>query len=101
MTDINISAAQVTNLYLYRQSTTPNNLTDPSVVSQQGPQTPMTFDIEQYMTDGAGRFGKPSQFSTIRWFMENAPVEPTGVESRTSLAELAAATGRPLIERVT
>ena len=97
---INITAAEVTNLYLYGQSTTPANLADVSVLSHQAP-APLSFDVDQYMTLGAGRFGKPSQFAMINWFMENSVLGEIGVETRYTLAELVSLTGASLRERVT
>ncbi len=97
---INISAAEVTNLYLYGQSTTPANLADVSVLSHQAP-SPLSFDVDQYMTLGAGRFGKPSQFAMINWFMENSVLGEIGVETRYTLAELVSLTGASLRVRVT
>ena len=84
-----MSAADATKLYLYGSLNVPGNLADPAVPLH--PVAPVQqFDIQQYMTLGAGRFGRPSQFVPVNlFFSENGPViDDTGLGKSFTLAQV-------------
>ncbi len=90
-----ISAADITKLYLYGSTSVPNDLTS-LAVPNLGPAPPQQLDTQQYMTLGAGRFGRPSQFSAINLFFlnENGPFnDPTGLGKSFTLADAIQLTG--------
>lgn len=68
------TAKEVTNLYLYGQKTTPNNLVDDSLIRPNPlPINPtLTVDVVKFMDSktGPGRFAVGSQFELIQKFFD-------------------------------
>lgn len=58
---------EITNLYLYGQSTSPSSLTDESLIRESNETTLRQVDISAYMA-GPGRFALPVLFEIIQMF---------------------------------
>jgi Ca2+-binding RTX toxin-like protein len=75
------TAKEVTNLYLYGQKTTPNNLVDDSLIRPNPLSTnpTLTVDVVDFMntTTGPGRFAVGSQFELIQKFYEPGLFTPS------------------------
>jgi hypothetical protein len=94
MTDL--TAEQITSLYLYGQSTPPSNLVDDGLI--RVPETDPIFqpvtvavDVVQFMTTGAGRFALATMSSLVRHFFSpdaNDPFIPPGQYTKVQLAGL-------------
>ncbi len=61
-----LTAEEVTNLFLYGQRSTPPDLTADGIVDH--PAGTATVDINDYMTNGPGRFASPALFDIIKLF---------------------------------
>ncbi len=57
-----LSAQEITNLYLYGQETTPENLLDESLIRPSDTITPTSVDKQTFMATGPGRFAIGRQF---------------------------------------
>jgi hypothetical protein len=63
------TASEVSNMYLYGQIDTPNNLVDSNLIRSQQPgglQPEMHINVTEYMKDGGGRFALGSQFQLVQ-----------------------------------
>src|SRR6478672_7236910 len=71
----NLTAAEVTNWYLYGQATTPTDLTSDSIIRPQiAPQDRIQLpqDVASYLSTGAGRFAVGSRFDLVdKFFTKN------------------------------
>jgi Ca2+-binding RTX toxin-like protein len=67
------TAEQVTNLFLYGQTTTPSNLASDSLIREAAKTTPVSIDIDTYMA-GPGRFATPDKFAFVRAFLNPDPL---------------------------
>jgi hypothetical protein len=78
----------IMNLYLYGQTTTPENLTTADLIRGEGTGASVEIDVVEYMTTGAGRFATGAQFALISSFF-NAPagLVPVGTYSKEEMAE--------------
>ena len=89
---VEFPAKEATNLYLYRQSTTPSNLEDDSLIKgSAGPNIIKEVDTPKFMTTGAGRFAVGSQFELVEKFFESNKLSPdkeTKTYTKAQLAEL-------------
>ena len=89
---VEFSAKEATNLYLYKQSTTPSNLEDDSLIKgSAGPNIIKEVDTPKFMTTGAGRFAVGSQFELVEKFFESNKLSPdkeTKTYTKAQLAEL-------------
>jgi hypothetical protein len=52
----NLTAADITNWYLYGQATTPTNLVDESLIRPANLTSTASQDVATFMATGAGRF---------------------------------------------
>src|SRR5690606_32383421 len=67
------TAEEITNLYLYGTRTKPANLLDPSLFRNR-PDAAIDVNINEYMTQGAGRFIVASDFDWLGdFFSEDLP----------------------------
>ena len=63
------TAKEVTNLFLYGQTTTPSNLTSESLIRPNGyTLPPRPVDTDTYMA-GPGRFATPDKFEIVKKFL--------------------------------
>lgn len=89
---VEFSAKEATNLYLYKQSTTPSNLEDDSLIKgSAGPNIIKEVDTPKFMTTGAGRFAVGSQFELVEKFFESKKLSPDKekkIYTKAQLAEL-------------
>ena len=71
-------AREITNLYLYGQSTTPSDLSDESLIRPNpiSPDPVIDIDVQDYMQNGGGRFAIGSQFAIVRKFFQPGFLEP-------------------------
>jgi len=98
-------ATRITNLYLYGQTTTPENLANANLIRPADVTTPTTQDVVTFMTTGAGRFATGFQFDLVKWFLDPAPFgyrSPSisvGEYSAAELAQLLGLQNSPLIIR--
>lgn len=66
-----LSAKEVTNLYLYGVSETPENLEDDKLIRKSGGDNVVKqVDAAKFMTTGAGRFALGSEFNLIGMFFD-------------------------------
>ncbi len=66
---VGLTAAQVTNLYLYGQITKPSDLTSTAFIrSADTIKKNVIVDAQDYMTNGPGRFASPAFFDIIQRF---------------------------------
>ena len=61
-------AAEITSLYLYGTPTPPADLTDPGLLRPDNATASATFDMDEYMTTGPGRFAIGPMFSIVTQF---------------------------------
>lgn len=62
-----LTAAEVTNLYLYGTKTLPPNLENENIIRPSGIKQSVPVDINEYM-NGPGRFASPAYFDVIKLF---------------------------------
>lgn len=65
------TAEIITNLYLYGSQNKPSNLLDPAIANRTGTST-ITVDLQDYMTNGAGRFVNAKNFSFMNEFFDSS-----------------------------
>lgn len=58
-----LTAEEVTNLFLYGKKSTPSDLTADSIVDHSAGTA--TVDLNDYMTNGPGRFASPALFDIV------------------------------------
>ena len=80
-----LTAAEITNWYLYGQSTTPQNLADESLIRPSTDRPIVVQDAAEYMSFGAGRFAIGSSFAMVEQFFTNAEI-PAGSYTKMQLA---------------
>ncbi|NOT84550.1 MAG: hypothetical protein HOP02_07160 [Methylococcaceae bacterium] len=68
-----LTAAEVTNLYLYGTKTLPANLENESLIRPSDPKN-ISVDMNEYMTTGPGRFASPAKFDLIQQFFTSQAV---------------------------
>jgi Ca2+-binding RTX toxin-like protein len=61
-----LTAEEVTNLFLYGQKSTPSDLTADGIVDHSAGTA--TVDLNEYMTNGPGRFASPALFDIVKLF---------------------------------
>lgn len=85
-----LTKENITNLYLYGQLSTPDNLVDSNLIrpadnnTREANDPSVRVEVPEFMATGAGRFAIPSQFELIDRFFElpffnpvtNAPLIP-------------------------
>lgn len=84
-----ISAAEITNLYLYGTKLAPANMLDESIIRPATATAYTSVDINDYMDNGPGRFASPSFFEIVKQFF--SPVTsalPPGTYSKSQLAAM-------------
>ena len=63
-------ARKITNLYLYRQDTTPSNLENNSLIRPSSvPMPKFQKDVNEFMETGGGRFALMKRFDFIKDFL--------------------------------
>jgi hypothetical protein len=62
---------EITNWYLYGQASTPTNLADSSLIRPSNATSTVNQDVNEFMTQGAGRFAVGSSFTLIQNFFED------------------------------
>ncbi|GFE82768.1 hypothetical protein GCM10011487_47680 [Steroidobacter agaridevorans] len=62
------SSQQITNLYLYGQDTTPENLANDALIRPSDARAHTTVNVNEYMESGAGRFANAAFFEFIKLF---------------------------------
>lgn len=67
------TAEEVTNLYLYGQSTRPSDLTSDSLIRPASATSEITVSTQEYMTSGAGRFALGVLFDLVSDFFNAEP----------------------------
>jgi Ca2+-binding RTX toxin-like protein len=79
------TAREVTNLYLYGQSTTPSDLSDDSLIRPDpvSPNPVLNVNVQDYMQTGGGRFAIGSQFEIIQKFFDPGLFTPDVPAGRT------------------
>ncbi len=84
-----ITAKDVTNLYLYGSTSTPANLVDNNLIR---PDTvTSSVDVQDFMATGAGRFAIGSQFNIIKKFFDPGfftPLLPAGIYTKQQLGNI-------------
>ncbi len=71
------TAEQVTNMYLYGQKERPEDLLDPSIANRDRDATSkIDVDVEDYMTNGAGRFVNSANFDVVLKFFTHSDFAP-------------------------
>src|SRR5687768_7902466 len=66
------TAQQMTRIYLYGQDTLPapaSLITDDMIRPDGSTTTPVTIDVSEYMSTGAGRFATGAQFELVDRFL--------------------------------
>ena len=87
---VQVSAKEITNLYLYGQPTTPSNLEDDSLIRDSTvPNTIKEIDTSEFMETGPGRFAVGSQFELVQKFFDPdfAVTSETDTEDKTYTKE--------------
>ncbi|MDE5083884.1 MAG: hypothetical protein O4859_22710 [Trichodesmium sp. St18_bin1] len=68
---VQVSAKEITNLYLYGQPTTPSNLENDSLIRDSTvPNIIKEIDTSEFMETGPGRFAVGSQFELVQKFFD-------------------------------
>lgn len=80
----NLTATKITNLYLYGEETTPQELTDESLIRPSNADLTASQDKAEYMSSGAGRFAVGSSFAIVEQFFTNAEI-PAGNYTKAQL----------------
>lgn len=71
-----LTAAEITNLYLYGNKTKPENIESESLIRSDPLTVPTStkVNINEYMTTGPGRFASPAKFELIKQFFTSQAV---------------------------
>lgn len=75
------TAEEITNLYLYGVSKRPQNLLDPSL-SQPRAGVVLSVDVNDYMSNGAGRYADVADFDFIADFFGWGNNMPPGIYTK-------------------
>jgi hypothetical protein len=77
------SPIEVTNQYLYGQTTVPDSIIGSN--RPAGETSTIQLDASQYMTTGAGRFAVGAQFSLVQDFFNNGITLSPGTYTKSQL----------------
>jgi len=83
---IGLSAEKITSYYLYGSEEKPGDLLDPNIVEPR-PEPLVTVDVNEYMTNGAGRFASPTFFPVVKIFFEGFIDVPPKINPNTGAIE--------------
>jgi RTX calcium-binding nonapeptide repeat (4 copies) len=86
-----LTAKDITNLYLYGQKLTPANLVDNSLIRPDSATSSVNVNVQDFMATGAGRFAIGSQFSIITKFFDPSfftPSVPPGTYTKQEIANI-------------
>ena len=94
MTQLNKN--NITNLYLYGQLSTPNNLVDSNIIRpkdnniavREPSDTSIEVEVPEFMATGGGRFALPSQFELIQKFFDPNTSISAGTYNKLTLNNL-------------
>ena len=77
-----LTAKEITNLYLYGTKTTPTNLVNDSLIRPRDKVISVNVDKKEFMA-GAGRFAVGAQFELIKkFFNPGFPAIPAGTYTK-------------------
>ncbi len=83
-----ITAAQITNQFLYGQTTTPSNLASANLIRPAtATPPPLTQNVNEYMNVGGGRFAIGSSFTLVQLFFSSIQI-PVGTYTKAALASM-------------
>jgi Ca2+-binding RTX toxin-like protein len=83
-----LTATEITSLYLFGTKTPPSNLIDDALIRAAGIKTETSVNINEYMTEGPGRFANPAFFDEVKLFFSGAISLPPGSYSEAEIRPL-------------
>src|SRR5882757_4190859 len=86
---MSITAAEMTNLYLYGSPVQPSNLTSEALIRSDVAGASTMVNVNDYMTNGPGRFASPAFFEIVKQFFSSTSSGiPVGSYTENQLASL-------------